>query len=76
MDVEKLKKVNKLATTLRDKGLAEGRQEAAMLAGQMNYEDDQGMERIFSEEPKEEPKPEQASSEEQQKPEMQEVYKI
>ncbi|MFW5991527.1 MAG: hypothetical protein ACOCQX_04835 [Candidatus Nanoarchaeia archaeon] len=51
MDVEKLKKVNQLATTLREKGLADGREEAAMLAGRMNYEHgDQGMEKIFSNE--------------------------
>ncbi|MGM5482786.1 MAG: hypothetical protein ACQESF_04960 [Nanobdellota archaeon] len=48
MDVEKLKKVNQLATTLRDKGLADGREEAAMLAGRMNYNGDSGMDRIFT----------------------------
>lgn len=69
MDVEKLKKVNQLATTLRDKGLADGREEAAMLAGRMNYgQGDSGMEGIFSE-PKQEQK--ETPSEEKIEPEQQ-----
>ncbi|MFW6311627.1 MAG: hypothetical protein ACOC1K_05265, partial [Nanoarchaeota archaeon] len=42
MDIEKLKKVNQLATTLRQQGLAPGRDDAAKMASSMNlnYKDD------------------------------------
>jgi hypothetical protein len=36
MDIEKLKKVNQLATTLRAQGLAVGRDDAVQLAGKLN----------------------------------------
>lgn len=48
MDIEKLKKVNQLATTLRQQGLAVGRDDAAKIAGQMNFDqDDEGLNKIM-----------------------------
>ncbi len=49
MDIEKLKKVNQLATTLRNQGLATGRDDAVKLAGNMNLgADDVGLNEIMS----------------------------
>lgn len=48
MDIEKLKKVNQLATTLRQQGLAAGRDDAAKIAGEMNFsQDDEGLNKIM-----------------------------
>ncbi|MFW6013555.1 MAG: hypothetical protein ACOCZQ_00445 [Nanoarchaeota archaeon] len=47
MDIEKLKKVNHLATTLRSQGLVSGRDEAANLAGQMSWEEEDNVDHIF-----------------------------
>lgn len=49
MDIEKLKKVNQLATTLRNQGLASGRDDAAKLAGEMSWEQEDNVDHIFKE---------------------------
>ncbi len=47
MNIEKLQKVNQLATTLRRQGLAAGRDDAAKLAGEMNWEKEDNVGHIF-----------------------------
>ena len=71
MDIEKLKKVNQLATTLRSQGLASGRDEAANLAGQMSWQEEDNVDHIF----KEESQPEQISIGEEKMDEQNQVKK-